>query len=1184
MSDRDRPDQDTLGDGAGAERPSLDDPTLVASASRAESTRGAPSPDAQTLSSDDVSLVIDPVMGDSLDATLAAGPAVPRSADVLDHPVGDTLADGAESLIAASASLLASDQSSLLAVDPTDETVKVGGVPGSGLANARTMGGGGGLSGGKACPSVPGYEILGELGRGGMGVVYLARQIRLNRPCALKMILAGEHASSEMGVRFLVEAETVARLRHPNIVQIYAIGDHEGRPFFELEYVESGNLADKLEGTPMAVRDAALLIERLARAMDEAHRLGIVHRDLKPANILIAGDGQPKITDFGLAKSLESASGLTQTESILGTPSYMAPEQAEGRTKQAGPPADIYALGAIFYETLTGRPPFKAATILQTLEQVKNLEPVLPSRLVPGLPRDAETICLKCLEKEPHRRYATALALAEDLARYVRQEPIQARPTPPWERAWKWVKRRPTAAALWGVSLLLAVVFITGGTAFRAAGMRRERAEQKRISLLRSQAEGFVLHGRFAFERKDWETASSQLDSALALIRSEPALTNLRQATEDMRGTVTLRMSEVDAVQEARTRLAKFAAARDEAVFHQSQYTGLDPTTDLIATRKSAAEALELFGLAGPAAAALDLDEGQYSASERDQVAAGCYELLLILADAVSQPLEKEYPSTQATEALRLLDRTSLIRPATRAVHARRADYLTKLGKIQDAAAEAGLADRGTGADDTAVDEFLMGERAYRKPDLAAAIGHFQRALDHQPDHFWAQYLLASSLLKSHRPAEALAALSACQALRPSFIWIYLLKGVAQGEVGEFALAESDFRRAESMGPDDNARYVLLVNRGAMRIRRHEEKAAALDLESAIALKPGQFPAYLNLSRAQMNLGRHEDAVAALGRAMDANPREAVLYRERSRAHQARSDSRSALADLEQAIRLGGTDVAVAADHVEKGRVLHQEGRFDEAVRAYDQALTLRAGHLTAHRLRAAALMELRRYEEAVRSLDICLSRGTPSAVLYETRGLAKAWMGQYSEALADYTLAIQAGRDTTHLRTHRGWAYLLSEAPKLALAEFAEAIRLDASNADAYNGRGHAHALLRHANEALADAQAALRVGTPETRLIYNSARIYCQVIRIHQTTPAMQTDQGLRNIITYQRKAVDLVRQAVDLVPPSSRPEFWKSHVESDVALDPIRTTPGYGELRARFSTAPPPAQASRAGGTPP
>ena len=257
--------------------------------------------------------------------------------------------------------------------------------------------------------TVAGYEILGVLGRGGMGVVYKARQVKLGRLVALKMILAGAPCRQQDRDRFRTEAEAIARLQHPNIVQVHEVGEHDGKPFFSLEFCSGGSLDRKLNGTPLPAQEAARLLETLARAMQAAHDQSVIHRDLKPANVLLAADGTPKITDFGLAKKLDDV-GQTAIGAIMGTPSYMAPEQASGKSKEIGPAADVYALGAILYECLTGRPPFKAATPLDTILQVVSDEPVPPSQLQPKTPRDLETICLKCLHKEAGKRYASAAA------------------------------------------------------------------------------------------------------------------------------------------------------------------------------------------------------------------------------------------------------------------------------------------------------------------------------------------------------------------------------------------------------------------------------------------------------------------------------------------------------------------------------------------------------------------------------------------------------------------------------------------------------------------------------------------------------------------------------------------------------------------------------------------------------
>jgi cytochrome c peroxidase len=305
---------------------------------------------------------------------------------------------------------------------------------------------------------IPGYKVLFEIGRGGMGVVYKAREQKLNRIVALKMIVSGRFTSVDLLARFRTETQIVAQLQHPNIMQIYEVGEFEGTPYCAFEYMDGGSLSTKVGREPQPSREAAQLIETLARAMHSAHLRGIVHRDLKPGNILLTTDGLPKIADFGLAKRLESESGQTQTGSILGTPSYMAPEQAAGKTKRVGPSADVWALGAILYHLLTGQPPFQGITMLDTLEQVRNRDPVPPSRNRPKLPRDLETICLKCLEKNPADRYDSAEALADDLRRFLDNEPIHARPVGRLEALFRKIKRRPTTAALVGLLFVVATL------------------------------------------------------------------------------------------------------------------------------------------------------------------------------------------------------------------------------------------------------------------------------------------------------------------------------------------------------------------------------------------------------------------------------------------------------------------------------------------------------------------------------------------------------------------------------------------------------------------------------------------------------------------------------------------------------------------------------------------------------
>jgi WD40 repeat protein/tRNA A-37 threonylcarbamoyl transferase component Bud32 len=332
-------------------------------------------------------------------------------------------------------------------------------------------------------PDVPGYEILCQLGSGGMGVVYKARHQKLNRMVALKMILAGEHADADRLARFHVEAEAVARLRHPNIIEIYDIGLANGMPYFVLEYLPGGSLKQLFQQGPLPPQLSAKLLATLGQAIHTAHLAGIVHRDLNPSNVLLAQDGTVKITDFGVAKRSE-ATGQTKIGQIIGTPAYMAPEQAKGESESVGPASDVYALGAILYEALTGQPPFQGKTVMEILRKVQNDEPVPPRQLAARVPADLETVCLKALRKESKERYATAQEFADELDRFLHDEPVRARPLSRLEKVCRWCRRNPTLGGLLiattGLMLMaaLAIVLVYDRVQLRDALQAKEGADR----------------------------------------------------------------------------------------------------------------------------------------------------------------------------------------------------------------------------------------------------------------------------------------------------------------------------------------------------------------------------------------------------------------------------------------------------------------------------------------------------------------------------------------------------------------------------------------------------------------------------------------------------------------------------------------------------------------------------------
>ncbi|MBM4097882.1 MAG: hypothetical protein FJ261_14045 [Planctomycetes bacterium] len=527
----------------------------------------APPPD-RTLATDDVSSGGNEATGRSDDSVRSGLDDMPSAPTLADLPGrGD----------------LAAPTTGTIPDLPTPQST-LSKSPGEGGATAATMRLPGELSSaGRTAPpsqsagtsdsqfSLPDYEILSELGRGAMGVVYRARQKGLNRIVALKMILSGGLAGPREIVRFMTEAEAVAAIDHPNIVRIFHVGSHAGTPFFSLEFVTGGSLDSRINKTPQDPAQSARMVSQVARGMAHAHRRGIVHRDLKPANILIAPPegADPaklplaaftaKVGDFGLVKKIDDDSGLTREGAIMGTPSYMAPEQARGLNNQVGVPADIYAIGGILYDLLTGSPPFRGATVMNTIQQVIGREPVSPRQLVETIPADLATICLKCLEKDPQKRYSTADALADDLDAFLENRPISARPAGRIEKAWKWCRRNPgPALAVGALAALLVALASAGGLAALAY---RARSEAATAQAEKDQAEAEA--SRKA--REDAETIAISEGKAREL-----ATRNLEQArknaTERAQGLVrSLASAEPAAIGEIWNQLDAVLASSDDA-------------------------------------------------------------------------------------------------------------------------------------------------------------------------------------------------------------------------------------------------------------------------------------------------------------------------------------------------------------------------------------------------------------------------------------------------------------------------------------------------------------------------------------------------------------------------------------------------------------------------------------------
>jgi tetratricopeptide (TPR) repeat protein/predicted Ser/Thr protein kinase len=1042
-------------------------------------------------------------------------------------------------------------------------------------------------------PRVPGYEILEELGRGGMGIVYKARQTSLKRLAALKMILSGAYAAPQEVLRFRTEAEAIARLCHPHIVQVYEVGEHEDRPYFSMEYVDGSNLATRLRESLPEPKEAARLTETLARAVHAMHSCQVIHRDLKPANVLLTADGRPKVTDFGLAKKLDEDTGQTQPGMVMGTPSYMAPEQAEGRGADVGPHTDVYSLGAVLYECLTGRPPFRAATRQQTLRQVIDKEPIAPRQLNPVVPRDLEIIGLKCLQKDPGRRYASALELADDLRRYLEDRPIQARPLPRSERAIKWARSRPTQAAL-ACAILLAVVGGLVGVTYYALYkgkeadlLRKETDQLARQVQLRTKIDSLVRSADQAESEGRLDDAREDLEKALLLLGAEPG-----PADDQLRHHLAQRHDHIDRRVQAKRdrnqlteRIARFEKSRREMQHHTISFADRDPEAARAVVRREAAAALAEFGFSvgdtpGDTGKRLETYRGSFvDAREADGLAAECYEVLLAWAEAEDAP----------PKALHLLDMAAAVAaahhiPAPQAFHLRRAHQLALLGRNEEASTERDLA-AGI-VPESALDLFLAALEAYRQGEVTRSATLCDRVLQHEPRHFWAHYLLALCHLHAGRWLAARDGLTDCLRDRPEFFWPYLFRAAARGGLRDFRGAESDFNAVlGKVGDDPLGLWLLRTIRGAMRVQEQRWSEAATDLEEAVRSRPDAVGAYVTLAQTYAGRKDYDGAVAILGRALQHRPDDPELYHTRAQMHLLRRDAPAARADFEQAISRersfpsaahllravlcvapprdpheprAQAALRLANDHVQLAHLQHQSKEYATALISCAMALLVWPDYPPAHYQRAETLIAVKNYAAAGTALDRYLRRAAATAEVYQARALIHGELHEYLKAIEAYDQAARLRPDTRSL-TLCGWAYLKLDAPRPALTKFEAALALQATNADALCGRGMAHLWLGDGPQAVADIEAALRLRPHDPEFLLQAACIHAQASRLLEARGGAMD----RRAAQWREQAVARLRALMNEVTEEKRRAFWHDRIESEKALAPVLRSEGYLEL---------------------
>jgi tetratricopeptide (TPR) repeat protein len=954
-------------------------------------------------------------------------------------------------------------------------------------------------------PVVPGYEVLGELGRGGMGVVYQARQIKLNRLVALKMILSGGHAGKQELARFRAEAEAVARLSHPNIVQIYEVSEQEGRPYFALEYVAGGSLDRRLRGAPLPAREAAGLVETLARAMHHAHAHSLVHRDLKPANVLLAnpsppaplpeaergeqkgaafpplsasgrgvgeeGLGVPKITDFGLAKRLDGASGPTQTGAVLGTPSYMAPEQASGVSRHIGPAADVYALGAILYELLTGRPPFKAATAMETLRQVLSEEPVPPARLQSRTPRDLETICLKCLRKEPARRYGSAEELAEDLRRFLAGEPIKARPVGLLERTWRWCRRNPVLAVSGTVA---AVAVVVGWLLWTAAERRQFAVEQRRLrqaeehrSSLRSSTEANNTLALAELRADRFESAQNILQEAVRRIEKEPSLA--RQHADLRARLERVRL------------LARFYRLADEAERTVAQL----PNTYVLEKGKDVG--LRLFENALKQLGILDhphwqrhLPEEDLTAEQRRHLRSEVYRQLILLAGVHARAGFAHFGSPKQAwryrSALAAVAAARQYRPQS--FVARVLELFCRLGlgqydrvkPLPGRTPQTAVGHYFTGLvhchiamlPDDLTTRVLLAQAKKIGLDattpLATAEEHLRTAAGLQPRYYWTHFWLGTTLSLARNPQAAELAYGACLGLRPDYAIGYQFR--AQAILDQLQTTTDPGRQ------------------GRLRDR------ALVSLNEGIRLDQKYAPAYWLRSEVHCSQGRYDRALADAGRALQLDPKQPRAYNARANVLLIRKKYTEALADYSAAIRLEPRE---ALYFFNRGYTYYTKGSFPQAVADLTEAIRLNPKFTLAYYWRSEASHAQARYDQAIADATRALQLDPHNAQAYYARGNSWWAQGKHDQAIADYTAALRIAPRVALYHANRGAAYFKARKEYAkALADLNRAIRLDPKYTLAYCSRSEVYYQLRKYDEALADATRALQLD-PHCAQAYN-------------------------------------------------------------------------------------------------
>ncbi len=882
----------------------------------------------------------------------------------------------------------------------------------------------------------------------------------------------------------------------------------DDQPYYTMRFVRGETLRDiirRYQARRKAGSVGSLELPRLltafvaiCNAVGYAHSRGVVHRDIKPANVALGEFGEVVVLDWGLAKLIGETEGAmpgrveldaggddTSYGQVLGTLAYMAPEQARGDVDQIDARTDIYALGAVLFEILTDRIPHQGKTTRELLRTITRGEVLRASEIDAKVPKALSAICVKAMATLPADRYATALDLATDVQRYLADEPVSVYREPWPVRAGRWVRLHRSLCVATAAVLLVATLSASAWTL----------VEQRRIQRLRTEAHELLSAGQQALAHSDLAEARLQLARAVTVVGQESSLAEIRTDAQSLLDEANRQLAEQQVRVDARQKYARFQELRDTALFHGTLMTGIDVAANLRAAQAAATEALAIFPAPGgkqmPATGS-----HYYSPTEEREISAGCFELLLLLAEATVHPLPGQPADPkQAEAALAILDRAETWARATRAYHLLRARCLGFAGRAEVAAQERNQAEAILPA--TALDNFLVADEEYHESRIDDAIKHFGQALRLQPDYFWAHYFLAICNAERGQPAQAIAHSSAALSRRPDFGWIYLIRGIAYGELKDFATAEADFEKARQLGVAD---YGFYVNRSAIRIQQGKLTQALVDLKQAISLRPEQYQAYVNLAELYRRKRDYGQALKYVEQAIARAPTIAQPYRIKADVMFESRGFPQALEAINEALAVDpATGKVRSADLIKRGQILQQLKQNAEALDCFDQALQLTGDNPQLQRLRTTILLALGRGPEAVEALNHVLKPRQASPDDFRKRGLERALLGDKAGALADYSEALEQDPKSAFLFSRRGWGFL-NNATTLALADFEQAIKLAPEQSELYNGRGYARVLLGKYRQGVEDAEEALRreaVNAPlpeRLALRSNAACLYAQ------------------------------------------------------------------------------------------